>query len=150
MRWKPNPYVVYALASLIIYMAAVCAVGQHLVSQYNGEQFILAAATSHTVFGTEIGAAPWSFIKQIVLHEGTMQQAIAAARDSPSHTIAPNVLWTTMPDGLGVVMVTIVSVLFRLFGATLAVFPALAIGVSAYRRSVLLPSSCASRTSDRW
>jgi hypothetical protein len=39
-------------------------------------------------------------------------------------------LWPTVPDGLGIVMVATVSVLFKIFGVTLAVFPILAVGLS--------------------
>jgi hypothetical protein len=132
MKIKTTSLIAYVLTSFILYATAVCLLEQHRTSQYNGEQFIIASAVSHTLLGTPIGSVYWGVVKQFVYQPtGTIQTTLSNISSSGLGQTDLGPLWTTLPDGLGIVMVGIISVLFSIFGVTLAVFPALAIGLSA-------------------
>lgn len=130
MKFNQN-LVWLGLASFVVYAIAVWSLGQHLVSQYSGEQLIIASAASHALLGTDIGSAHWGVIKDFLSPSDTTQNTLASLRGGGIEKLELGGLWSTQPDGLGIVMVSVVSILFRLFGVTLAVFPALALGVLA-------------------
>jgi hypothetical protein len=120
-----------ALASLLIYATVVWSTDQYLKSQFNPEQFIVASALSHAVHGAPIGSVyrgiAWPFVYQPT---DNIQQTVATLKGGALPRGDLGALWPTVPDGLGIVMVATVSVLFKIFGVTLAVFPILAVGLS--------------------
>jgi hypothetical protein len=125
-------WIVMAFASLLIYSAAVWSTHQHLKSQYSSEKFIIASALSHSLYGMPIGGVYAGFARALIYQRSTdIQQGVAELKGGavPPGDFLP--LLPTMPDGLGIVMVATVSLLSSIFGATLLVFPILAVAASA-------------------
>lgn len=126
LRW-----IATAGVSLLIYAFAVWSAGQHLKSQYNPERYLIAAAVSHTIYAAPIGAVYHGLADAFVYKPKNLQQTIEELRRAPTPREDLRAMWWVVPDGMGIVMVTAVSLLFDVFGATLAVFPILAVGLSA-------------------
>lgn len=124
IRWIATAFV-----SLLIYAIAVWSTHQYLTSHYSVEQFMVASALSHAVHGSPTGGIYFSIVWP--LYEATgIHELIATLKDGTLPRGELGALWTTVPDGLGIVMVATVTLLFEIFGVTLAVFPILAVGVS--------------------
>ncbi len=120
-----------AIFSLLLYAVAVWSAGQHLKSQYNPERYLIAAAVSHTIYGAPIGAVYDELATLFVYKRKNLQRTIEELKRAPPPREALRALWWVIPDGMGIVMVTVVSFLFDVFGVTVAVFPILAVGLSA-------------------
>ncbi|HXQ68141.1 MAG TPA: hypothetical protein VN980_16335, partial [Alphaproteobacteria bacterium] len=102
-----------AVASFIIYAAAVMVLREHRYSQYLAEQFEVAAAVSNVVYGAPIGTIYSSLLGPFVYAPGRIQQTLeetARGRTETGPLLAAN------PNGNGIGCTLFATLAMRLFG----------------------------------
>ncbi len=106
-----------AIASFVIYAAAVTVLREHRYSEYHAERFGLAAAVSNSVYGAPIGTIYSGLLKSFVYKPGHIQQTL---EETARGGVETGPLLAANPDGIGIGYTVITTLAMRLFGPHLS------------------------------